>query len=390
MFFLFQSDRANKDSDKEVQNPLKAITKQAIGSVEEKLSEIKNEIEEKINKLGSLTVEKLKEMAPEVAKSLEPKITNKPWESLFSFSFDDDRNIPINKRGSGIRRLILLNYFRAEAERKSTIGNHTIYAIEEPETSQHPNYQIMLIESLKKLGEREKSQIFITTHTPEIAKLCYQENLILLEKNNHEISVDRADEKMSKIAQTLGVLPYLNKFSIFVEGNRDVRFLKVINKNIKELRRIVEIESLSVLPLFGGNLINWINKGYIESSNIKAFYLFDNDVPENKQKIKEINDKEDKSSALATKMLAMENYFSPSLIEKDFGIEFSEEEKQNWKTENIIKLVKKKKPQLDKKDIKNKIHQLAGKVSKSSLEEIGVWDEVQSWFEKIKEMSDER
>ena len=48
MFFLFQSDRANKDSDKEVQNPLKAITKQTISTVEDRLKEVTNEIEEKI------------------------------------------------------------------------------------------------------------------------------------------------------------------------------------------------------------------------------------------------------------------------------------------------------------------------------------------------------
>ncbi len=389
-FFLFQSDRANKDSDKEVQNPLKAITKQAISSVEEKLSEIKNEIEEEINKLGLLTVEKLKEMAPEIADRLEPKITNKPWESLFSFSFDDDRNIPINKRGSGIRRLILLNYFRAEAERKSARRGHIIYAIEEPETSQHPNYQIMLIESLKKLGERKKAQIFITTHTPEIAKLCYHENLILLEKNNHEISVDKSDEKMNKIAKTLGVLPYLNKFSIFVEGVNDIRFLKAINKNIEELRKIADIELISILPLFGGSLISWINRDYLKGSNIKAFYLFDNDVPKYRQQIKEINNKEGKSFARATKFLAIENYFAPSLIEEAFDIEFSEEEKANWKNENIVKLCTKKNPSWNEKDIKNKIHkQLSDKVSKSSLEEIGAWDDVQSWFRKIKEMNDE-
>lgn len=37
LFFLFQSDRANKDSDKEVQDPLKAITKLAISEVQQDL-----------------------------------------------------------------------------------------------------------------------------------------------------------------------------------------------------------------------------------------------------------------------------------------------------------------------------------------------------------------
>ena len=44
-------------------------------------------------------------------------------------------NIPINKRGSGVKRLILFKFFRAEAERRLQESNTTsiIYAIEEPE-----------------------------------------------------------------------------------------------------------------------------------------------------------------------------------------------------------------------------------------------------------------
>ena len=54
-----------------------------------------------------------------------------------------DNDIPINKRGSGIRRLILINFFRAEAERRIREMNapSIIYAIEEPETSQHAEHQ---------------------------------------------------------------------------------------------------------------------------------------------------------------------------------------------------------------------------------------------------------
>ena len=33
-------------------------------------------------------------------------------------SISGDEDIPINKRGSGVKRLILLNFFRAQAERR--------------------------------------------------------------------------------------------------------------------------------------------------------------------------------------------------------------------------------------------------------------------------------
>lgn len=389
MFFLFQSDRANRDSDKEVQDPLKAITKQAILGVEEELNKVKEKIEEDIKELSDNTLKKLRDMDSALANKLTPDIKNKPWESLFSFSFQDDEGIPINKRGSGVRRLITLNYFRAEAERKNTTDKYTIYAIEEPETSQHPDYQVMLVNALQELGSKEKVQIIVTTHTPEIAKLCYENNILHLIRNGTQVSVDTSQEKLINVARTLGILPYLCKFSIFVEGTNDVAFLKTVGKNIPELKRIFDFgthEDVSILPLLGGNLGNWITKGYVDDSNIKGFYLFDSDKEENKQKAEEVNSEQNGSQAHTTKFLMMENYFSPSLLKDKFNVTFSDAEKRGWNKRNVVDLIAEKTSQ-DKKDIKGKINkELSSKVTKESLEEIGAWEEVSGWFKRIKEM----
>lgn len=85
--------------------------------------------------------------------------------SLFSYEFKSDNGISFNKRGSGVKRLFLLSFFLEDAERKRQ--SNMIYAIEEPETSQHPNYQKIVIESLQKLAQNQGRQILITTHTPE-------------------------------------------------------------------------------------------------------------------------------------------------------------------------------------------------------------------------------
>lgn len=51
-----------------------------------------------------------------------------------------DEGIPVNKRGSGVRRLILLNFFRAkvdhrlEEKKNDCDTGSVIYVIEEPET----------------------------------------------------------------------------------------------------------------------------------------------------------------------------------------------------------------------------------------------------------------
>lgn len=143
IFNLFQSDRTNTDGDKEVQDPMKAITKEALSSLQSDLDRIRDEVVKKVEEIGGSTIEKLKEFNYEIASQLKTLPELKGWDSVFKFSLDTDEDIPLNKRGSGVRRLILLSYFRAQSEKKSTEHNNSniIYAIEEPETSQHPDFQ---------------------------------------------------------------------------------------------------------------------------------------------------------------------------------------------------------------------------------------------------------
>ncbi len=395
IFFLFQSDRSNRDSDKDVQDPLKAITKQAIASLDKELEAVKRDIDLKIQEMSRRTIEKLHEMSPEIANQLKTEISHKPWDSLFSFSFLGDDNIPLNKRGSGVRRLILLNYFRAQAELKQDTEKDIIYAIEEPETAQHPNHQVMLINALNELAQKDSNQLFVTTHSPEIAKLCSEENLIYIKADDNKVVVENDSErKLYDIAETLGTLPYISKFSIFLEGETDVRFLKTLNKNIDEFKTIIDLDKetkIKVLPLFGSCLKSWIDKGYIEGSNIKGFYLFDKDDDEKyKSEIESI--KKNGSEGFLTEKLMMENYFSPSLIEKEFNIKISEEDKDNWDEINIIDLVLKydsslNKDKKTKKYIKDRINgSLLNSINKNTLNEVNAFEEIQAWFQKICEL----
>lgn len=394
LFFLFQSDRANKDTDKEVQDPLKAITKLAIEEVADKLEAVKKQIEDSAKKIGEETIKKLAEMNPELANVLKPDISNKAWDSLFSFAFIGDDNIPMNKRGSGVRRLILLNYFRAEAERKNTTNKTIIYAIEEPETSQHPDHQQLLVKALCELADKEKCQVMITTHSPEIAKLCKNENLILIDKVEGKNQIIKNDLKLKKIVDTLGITSYLGKLVICVEGENDRNFLFNINQNIPELKNIIDIKvsNISIIPMLGSNLKNWVEREYLKDSNIKEFHLYDQDN-DNKYKatIDEINSKNNSHFGTLTKMLEMENYISPILYETEFSIDCSTI-KDNWENENIAQFVMNKQTKFEKnKKTEDIVKQIAnGRLSKQMTKElfkdINAFDEVKSWFEKIKEM----
>lgn len=225
LYALFQSDRKNSDGDNEIQDPLKEAVRQILSNEEirKKFNEIANEVENKLKEVSNRTLEKLREMNPEVANSLNPVIPQAEslkWVDVFkSVSISGDENIPINKRGSGIKRFVLLNFFRAEAERRQQEKNvpNIIYGIEEPETSQHPKHQRMLINAFKELSKTNNTQIILTTHSPAIVKPLEFEQLKLLKNENGKVKV---------ISIEKNELPYpsLNEVNFLAFGEADEEY----------------------------------------------------------------------------------------------------------------------------------------------------------------------
>lgn len=310
-----------------------------------------------------------------------------------------DDNIPLNKRGSGVKRLILLSYFRAEAERLASQNNKSniIYAIEEPETSQHPDYQKMILDSLIKIAEDEKHQIIITTHTPEIAKMIPPEDIIFIKKENGDpYIVEDTENKIKNIADSLGILPSIqSKLVICVEGENDVNFLKNINQSVDELKAIIDLESedISILPLSGSKLVNWIDRNYLKNSNVIEFHIYDSDVRKYVELINEIVEKNDgRRFGVNTSLMEMENYIHPILIEEHFNIDLSKY-KDNWHTTDVpktlVNLVMKhiNDNEEREKSIKNILNSsITKKITKQHLEDLEIYEEVKSWFEKISKL----
>lgn len=396
LYFLFQSDRANKDTDKEVQDPLKVITKTAIENVIDKLEEVKELIKKSAELIGNETIKKLEEMNPELAKVLKPDVTNKAWDSLFSFSFVGDDNIPMNKRGSGVRRLILLNYFRAEAERKNNSNKAVIYAIEEPETSQHPNHQILLINALSEIALKENHQVILTTHSPEIAKQTKSDNLILIDKVNGVNKVIEDENKLFAISKTLGITSYLGKLVICVEGENDINFLSNINQNIQDFREIIDFkkEGIKIIPMKGSSLINWIDKNYLEGSNIVEYHLYDKDADEKyKKSIEKVNERNDSSKGILTLKRELENYIPSKLYELEFEIDCSNI--NDWSNDDVISIITSKTNKFNHiKNFKEKENiiknitnsKITKSITREHLIEMGNFEEIKSWFTDIKEL----
>lgn len=188
LYSLFQSDRKNSDGDSEIQDPMKLAVQEILkdASIQSSLCKVAGVVNTKLKEVADRTLEKLKEMNPEIANSLNPvmpSMESLKWADVFkNVSISGDEDIPINKRGSGVKRLVLLNFFRAEAERRKQEKNvpDIIYAIEEPETSQHPDHQKKLIDAFIELSRNQHTQILLTTHSPAIVKMLDFEQLRLI------------------------------------------------------------------------------------------------------------------------------------------------------------------------------------------------------------------
>lgn len=198
IYALFQSDRANNDSDTEVQDPIKVAIKEILSDekLQKTLNQIAEDVKRKTKEITDGALKKLTEMDPKIAKNLKtiiPETKSLKWADVFKgITISSDDNIPLNKRGSGVKRLILLNFFRIQEERKHKNSKNIIYAIEEPETSQHLEYQKSLIETFKKLSEKN-IQVFLTSHSTKIVSMLFSNDgkisegfkILHVKKNEH-------------------------------------------------------------------------------------------------------------------------------------------------------------------------------------------------------------
>nr|WP_203219171.1 ATP-binding protein [Anaerobacillus isosaccharinicus] len=117
IYSLFQSDRPSKDNDKEVTDPMGLAIQEALKELNSEIDKIKKEVRNKAIETANRTLGKLKEMDNELASTLTPEFKSEPkFDSLFKLTIQSDDGISINKRGSGVRRLILLNFFREKSK----------------------------------------------------------------------------------------------------------------------------------------------------------------------------------------------------------------------------------------------------------------------------------
>jgi len=140
----------------------------------------------------------------------------------------------------------LLNFFRAEAERRKNEENtpDIIYAIEEPETSQHPNHQKKLIEAFIALSQADHTQVILTTHSPSIGKMLQFEHLKLVTREPVKavVNVEQGDLRYPSLNEVNFLAfgesndEYHNELYGFIESEKMLEQFKVNRETLGYIR----------------------------------------------------------------------------------------------------------------------------------------------------------
>lgn len=334
LFALFQSDRSSKDSDDEVQNPMKVAIQTALSEAEEEIRAIKEKVRARAMEIANGTHEVMKKLDENLASSLTPSFTDASltkWGGLFSVSMYTDDSIPLNKRGSGIRRLVLVSFFKAQADKRaSAIGSKDIiYAIEEPETSLHPNYQKLIIQSFYDLSQSDNCQVILTTHSPNLAQELPVDSIRFVSRDEQNMPLIKTGEAtMSEVIDTLGILPDISsrvKVMMCVEGPTDVVAMKCFGRCMhSKYPEIIDVEKdprVVIVPLGGSALKHWVEERYLKNLGVPEVHIYDNDVNTYQKSIDQVNARGDGSWGTLTQKYEIENYLHPEAIKDAYGFE---------------------------------------------------------------------
>ena len=397
IFALYHSDREGTDGDKEAQDPLKAAVKQVIKEAKKGLDDVKGTINEALEGVAKRVIEKIEEMEPNLAKDLQPNFPEPKWEQIFKISLTGDESVPINKRGSGFRRLVLINFFRAETEKRAKeekgANRDVIYAIEEPETAQHPDHQKMIYNTLHNLADEENCQVMLTTHTPMLGQMFPVNTIRYVKWDRPKRAVINSvteEHFFNEICDSLGILPD-NKVRVLVvvEGPRDIEFLHAVSKTLKKSNpeSYIDLEEKGakdeILMLSAGGA-NLKHISAVKKLNRPIIQICDSDMEHEPFKDSE------KARTFQTKKRSMENYITPKRIKEHFEKKFGTLIDANKDGgEDVVETIRSclKKNGNDATHIPNKKrikeilnHEVAATMTPDEID-----PEVKGWLEVIKE-----
>ncbi|ELK2076978.1 ATP-binding protein [Vibrio alginolyticus] len=333
LFQLFKADRPSSDQDAEAQDPIKFAIKEALKDKADELTKLEGYVREQVESVTRKTIEKLREMDPDLANQLDPKFSAFNWSKVFSVSLTNEDQIPLNKRGSGVRRLFLINFFRAKAEQLASVREvqDVIFAIEEPENSQHPNNQLLLLDALTELSLDPQHQVLFTTHNPVLAGRIDHDSIRFINKSDDgtRYIANNDDTTFEQIKNSLGMFANHNvKVFVGVEGPNDIEYLRRISAMLApseaDIVDFSEAESagkLVFIPMGGSTLELWTSR--LEGLDVPEVHILDRDVePPARAKYQDAADRvnERGQRSFITTAREMENYIHYEAINEAFEL----------------------------------------------------------------------
>ena len=210
-----------------------------------------------------------------------------------------------------------------------------VYAVEEPETSQHPDNQTKIISALRALAQAG-DQVIITTHVPALASLIPIESLRFIDRDSQTTAIrvrtgEMEENVYSEIAETLGVLPDpLPKtgvrVSVLVEGKTDIDAIRSMIQVLVAANEIQPVDENLVFWTIGGGdstLMDWVERRYLDKLNVPQVMIQDSDktnaaLPVALKKSQWLQDMAARPevTAFLTRKRCMENYLHPDALSR--------------------------------------------------------------------------
>lgn len=427
IFSLFKTDKTFDDKDGDIKDPLQSAINEALAlpEIQGLLSEIELKVKEYSTDIADRTIEKLKSFDKDISERLRSDFNKPPsYSKVFDLTLLNENDIPLNKRGSGIRRLVVLSFFQAQAEKRKAEKNapSIIYAIEEPETAQHPNHQQMIIDALHDLSKQDGVQVLFTTHSANLVREIPVESLRFISTDNDEkiqveYGVDSSTNStnegvISKIIHTLGILPNPServKALVYVEGNHDVnalkRYSKVLNEHNPDIINLMDSETVGYVITGGSALKHYINQKHLDGLGKPEIHIYDSDVGSYVTAVQKINEENNPIKvAFNTEKLELENYLHHEAIVEAYAengtqIELAEIQDQDdvpmlvAKSMNVAtndnwdELTPEKQKELGSNKKKSLNTAAVEKMTVERIIERGGYDEIVSWLAEVKRLA---
>ncbi len=311
------------------------------GFEDEDIAEKKSELESKMQESLQTEVDKIHERLKRHTDAFT-ELYARPtfqWDKAVSMNITGKDThgtvIPLESRGSGMQRLVMVSYFEYIAEEKSEGDRDIVYAIEEPENCLHPSLQREMMQSFRTLVE-EGFQILITSHSPVFAGISPIEDLTLIKREQGVASSVQVPQlSLDEVAFELGVGSSDQLFGfdaiVFVEGPNDETFFRTVASKLKESGEInSDFDDVNIGFIFtgGDNLKHWVDRSVMRQLTRTFCVIVDSDrssatdpIPSRKLDWKSEVER-DGGTFLILRKRAIENYIHPDALTRR-GIAFS-------------------------------------------------------------------